>query len=508
MGHTLKWVVGHKLEKSKGQACRENKCYHAKGGGRPILAFNINSGTHTDNINGTRLCVVYHRCCVGTRRNGERDTTRVASQSTTPGTPRTIVHNTTLSSKLYLSKHNHLRSLTLAISDQNNLNNSIAHKDKNETALCELCKVKENAEHKLIHCPDLEELRYRTGYTDIGNGNPRHQKFNEIVTKCNLFEYDTNFLLAEPDITNSILKPVHAPHPESMIYNVPRDKGAYRKVNTVERAHDHRADRGSLYPPTTKRSLEVYSIIGEPPLHLYPAIHLPLQLLATVVTRDQSQGQGRLSAITGQLSGTECWEVLNTHTHTGSEMAKLVTNALSNGEITEMHYHLPLILQSSIMAVIELVSPFKGAPLFRIVVKLSQLLMECFLNSTRFKTLADSLAYATGPFTKGLEGIPRWGGMHNQSYLQFQIRYRNCFGIVKWRVRDRERGRERERKRETEWMRKREREREIKRDSNLRTLHTLNRMAIIKFELGSIGKIKFFTFQRNQDQVFILSGEI
>eukprot|EP00116_Pleurobrachia_bachei_P015996 sb/3476258/ len=35
------------------------------------------------------------------------------------------------------------------------------------------------------------------------------------------------------------------------------------------------------------------------------------------------------------------------------------------------------------------------------------------------------LAYATGPFTKGLEGIPRWGGMHNQSYLQFQIRYRN-----------------------------------------------------------------------------------
>eukprot|EP00116_Pleurobrachia_bachei_P009669 sb/3469931/ len=29
---------------------------------------------------------------------------------------------------------------------------------------------------------------------------------------------------------------------------------------------------------------------GEPPLHLYPAIHLLLQLLATVVTRDQSQG--------------------------------------------------------------------------------------------------------------------------------------------------------------------------------------------------------------------------
>eukprot|EP00116_Pleurobrachia_bachei_P003571 sb/3463833/ len=40
------------------------------------------------------------------------------------------------------------------------------------------------------------------------------------------------------------------------------------------------------------------------------------------------------------------------------------------------------------------------------------------------------LAYATGPFIKGLEGIPRWGGKHNQSYLQFQIRYRNRFGIV------------------------------------------------------------------------------
>eukprot|EP00116_Pleurobrachia_bachei_P008784 sb/3469046/ len=34
----------------------------------------------------------------------------------------------------------------------------------------------------------------------------------------------------------------------------------------------------------------------------------------------------------------------------------------------------------------------------------------------------NSLAYATGPFIKGLEGIPRWGGIHNQSYLQFQIR--------------------------------------------------------------------------------------
>eukprot|EP00116_Pleurobrachia_bachei_P007165 sb/3467427/ len=34
---------------------------------------------------------------------------------------------------------------------------------------------------------------------------------------------------------------------------------------------------------------------------------------------------------------------------------------------------------------------------------------------------------------KGLEGMPRWGGIHNQSYLQFQIRYRNRFGIVRKR---------------------------------------------------------------------------
>eukprot|EP00116_Pleurobrachia_bachei_P015109 sb/3475371/ len=35
---------------------------------------------------GTRLCVVYHGFCGGTRRIWERATTRVASQSTTPGT--------------------------------------------------------------------------------------------------------------------------------------------------------------------------------------------------------------------------------------------------------------------------------------------------------------------------------------------------------------------------------------------------------------------------------------
>eukprot|EP00116_Pleurobrachia_bachei_P018190 sb/3478452/ len=51
----------------------------------------------------------------------------------------------------------------------------------------------------------------------------------------------------------------------------------------------------------------------------------------------------------------------------------------------------------------------------------------------RQKNMKIWLAYATGPFIKGLEGIPRWGGIHNQSYLQFQIRYRNRFGIVRKR---------------------------------------------------------------------------
>eukprot|EP00116_Pleurobrachia_bachei_P019393 sb/3479655/ len=58
---------------------------------------------------------------------------------------------------------------------------------------------------------------------------------------------------------------------------------------------------------------------------------------------------------------------------------------------------------------------------------------KCSVFNYFFRALQikKQLAYATGPFTKGLEGIPRWGGMHNQSYLQFQIRYRNCFGIVR-----------------------------------------------------------------------------
>eukprot|EP00116_Pleurobrachia_bachei_P017627 sb/3477889/ len=42
-----------------------------------------------------------------------------------------------------------------------------------------------------------------------------------------------------------------------------------------------------------------------------------------------------------------------------------------------------------------------------------------------------SLGICYRPFYKGPGGNTALGGMHNQSYLQFQIRYRNCFGIVR-----------------------------------------------------------------------------
>eukprot|EP00116_Pleurobrachia_bachei_P000278 sb/3460540/ len=58
-------------------------------------------------------------------------------------------------------------------------------------------------------------------------------------------------------------------------------------------------------------------------------------------------------------------------------------------------------------------------------------LEDVIIIKAHFGHQSRKLAYATGPFIKGLEGIPRWGGIHNQSYLQFQIRYRNRFDQVK-----------------------------------------------------------------------------
>eukprot|EP00116_Pleurobrachia_bachei_P005838 sb/3466100/ len=52
--------------------------------------------------------------------------------------------------------------------------------------------------------------------------------------------------------------------------------------------------------------------------------------------------------------------------------------------------------------------------------------IPCFVGPP---ALGHELGIRCRPFRmKGLEGMPRWGGIHNQSYLQFQIRYRNRFG--------------------------------------------------------------------------------
>eukprot|EP00116_Pleurobrachia_bachei_P005222 sb/3465484/ len=96
--------------------------------------------------------------------------------------------------RLNISQKPHLRSLTLAISGQNNLNSAISHKDKSISPLCELCQVKENAEHKLLHCPDLDELRHKIGYQDITENilTPSNildlVKFYKLITKSKLFE--------------------------------------------------------------------------------------------------------------------------------------------------------------------------------------------------------------------------------------------------------------------------------------------------------------------------------
>ena len=64
---------------------------------------------------------------------------------------------------------------------------------KTESALCELCNVKENAEHKLLHCPDLDELRYKLDYQDIAENilTPNEKldlgTLSKLTARCNLF---------------------------------------------------------------------------------------------------------------------------------------------------------------------------------------------------------------------------------------------------------------------------------------------------------------------------------
>ena len=57
------------------------------------------------------------------------------------------------------------------------------------TPLYDLRQVKENAEHKLLHCPDLDELTHRIGYQDTIENilTPSNKldlvKFSKLVTK-------------------------------------------------------------------------------------------------------------------------------------------------------------------------------------------------------------------------------------------------------------------------------------------------------------------------------------
>ena len=90
-------------------------------------------------------------------------------------------------------KNLHTRSLILAISDQNNRNNSIAHRDPKINPNCCICNTKQTAKNMLVHCPDLDHLRHQLNYRDIHDNIYGEQtldltKFTKLVTKSGLFK--------------------------------------------------------------------------------------------------------------------------------------------------------------------------------------------------------------------------------------------------------------------------------------------------------------------------------
>ena len=96
--------------------------------------------------------------------------------------------------KLWISDKTTMRSLTLAISGQNNLNSSLAHRDPKENPNCTLCNEKQNSEHVLINCPDLDHLRYKLDYQNIQqNIYEKDQKLDfrkltALIKKSGLFD--------------------------------------------------------------------------------------------------------------------------------------------------------------------------------------------------------------------------------------------------------------------------------------------------------------------------------
>lgn len=85
------------------------------------------------------------------------------------------------------------RSLILAISSQNNLNSAIAHKDPKADPNCELCGTKQNSEHVLLDCPELDALRQKLDYGNArdnitGEDKIHLNKFTKLVVQSRKFK--------------------------------------------------------------------------------------------------------------------------------------------------------------------------------------------------------------------------------------------------------------------------------------------------------------------------------
>ena len=86
-----------------------------------------------------------------------------------------------------------MRSMTLAISNQNNLRSALHNRDHSIDPRCELCGTKENSEHKILDCPDLDCLRHNLDFQNIreniydADQELNLKKLTKLVTKSGLF---------------------------------------------------------------------------------------------------------------------------------------------------------------------------------------------------------------------------------------------------------------------------------------------------------------------------------
>ena len=116
--------------------------------------------------------------------------TKNYSEFTTTIIGKIIRENT----KLTIKNKETMRSLTLAISGQNNLGSALSHRDPSINPNCELCGERENSKHKLLNCPDLDHLRFTQEYQNIkeniyNEDEPLElRKLTNVVTKSGLFK--------------------------------------------------------------------------------------------------------------------------------------------------------------------------------------------------------------------------------------------------------------------------------------------------------------------------------